>query len=326
MKKFAKIVLMLLAIVVVVIALGVMYVKWMLPNVGPAPDMQVEQSPSAIERGDYLANHVMVCIDCHSLRDWEKFSGPIIPGTEGGGGERFGRDMGMPGEMMSLNITPVGIGDWTDGELFRLITTGVTRDKKAIFPIMPYLEYGKLDESDIKDIIAFLRSLPPVEGTYPERELDFPVSLLVNTMPQKAALTTRPSPADRLAYGEYLTTASACKECHTAASGGKITGEYLAGGFEYAFPDGSVLRSVNITPHATGIGFWNEDFFINRFKAYTDSAYVYEPVKPGEFQTIMPWIMYGGMSEEDLGAIYTYLRSVPPVENLVERFTFASNQ
>ncbi len=327
MKKFIKIILAIMAVVVVVIFLAVMYVRFILPNVGSAPVMQAEQTLMTIERGDYLANHVMVCIDCHSLRDWDIFAGPPIAGTEGGGGEVFGREFGFPGHFISPNITPYGVGDWTDGELFHAITTGVTRDNKAIFPVMPYLDYGKLDEADIKDIIAFIRNLPPIERSYPTREIDFPVSLIINTMPRKAALTTRPNPMERLAYGEYMFTAAACKDCHTAAAGGKIVGEYLAGGFEFAFPDGSVLRSTNITPHtATGIGMWDESFFVNRFKDYTDSTYVPKRVVPGEFQSVMPWIMYGGMEEDDLKAIYTYLRSVPEVENLVERFSFAANQ
>lgn len=325
MKKFFKIVLAVLAFFVVVIFLVVMYVKFLLPNVGPAPDLQVELDPGSLERGDYLSNHVMVCIDCHSLRDWQIFSGPPVAGTEGGGGEFFGREFGFPGDMYSPNITPYGVGEWTDGDLFRAITSGVTRDNVALFPLMPYLDYGRLDEEDILDIIAFIRKLPSVENTVPERDLDFPVSLIVNTMPGKAALVTRPNPLDKLAYGEYMFTAAACKDCHTAAHGGKITGEYLAGGFVFPLPDGSVLRSTNITPHkATGIGMWNEDFFVNRFKAYTDSSYVPERLSPGQFQSVMPWMMYGGMEENDLRAIYTYLQSVPEVENLVERFSFAT--
>ena len=318
--------MLVLAFVVVVAVLGVMYIKFMLPAVGPAPDMQVGMTHDCIERGDYLANHVMVCIDCHSLRDWEIFSGPPITGTEGGGGEFFGREFGFPGDMYSPNITPYALADWTDGELFRAIASGVTPDRKALFPLMPYLDYGRLDEKDIMDVIAFIRSLPPIENTVPERDLDFPVSLIVNTIPKKAELVERPHISDRLAYGEYMFTAAACKDCHTAATGGRVVGEYLAGGFVFPLPDGSVLRSTNITPHpATGIGMWNEAFFVNRFRAYTDSTYVPERVASGQFQSVMPWIMYGGMSEEDLGAIFTYLRSVPPVDNTVERFIFATN-
>lgn len=325
MKKIVKILAVLLGIAVIVIGGGLIYVSVFLPNAGPPPDIQVERSEANIERGDYLANHVMVCIDCHSLRDWDLFAGPPIPGTHGAGGEYFGREFGFPGEFISPNITPYGIGDWSDGELFRVITTGVTRDNKAIFPIMPYLDYGKLDEADIHAVIAFVRMLPPIEASYQERELDFPVNFIVNTIPKKASLSVRPDPENLVEYGKYMFTAAACTDCHTNAVGGKIVGEYLAGGFEFPMPDGNLVRSVNITPHPTGIGMWNKEFFINRFQMHVDSLYIVPRVGPGEFQTVMPWIMYGGMTRTDLGAMYEYLKTVPPVDNFVERITFAGN-
>jgi len=323
MKNLTKILLVFFGIMVFIVAIGLWYLKSYLPNVGPAPDLKVELTYERQIHGSYLANHVMVCIDCHSLRDWEIFSGPPIPGTEGSGGERFGRDFGFPGEFYSPNITPGGIGQWTDGEVFRAITTGVTREGKAIFPVMPYLDYGKLDESDILDVIAFIRSLPPVENSFPEREFDFPMGLIVNTIPKKADLTIRPNPLDKVDYGKYVFTAAACTDCHTKEVKGKVVGEYLAGGFEFNLPDGSVLRSSNITPHVTGIGLWNEEFFVNRFRVFSDPAYIPEKVNPGEFMTVMPWIMYSGMSHEDLSSIFQYLRTVAPSENVVERFTFA---
>jgi hypothetical protein len=60
---------------------------------------------------------------------------------------------------------------------------------------------------------------------------------------------------------------------------------------------------------------------VNEFKQYTDSNYVHMPVQPGKMQTIMPWIMFGGMEKEDLGAIYEYLQSLDPVENEIVKFT-----
>jgi hypothetical protein len=59
--------------------------------------------------------------------------------------------------------------------------------------------------------------------------------------------------------------------------------------------------------------------FVQRFKMYGEH-YVPEKVAPGEFQTIMPWVMYAGMKESDLEAIFTYLQSLPPVENYIEKF------
>ena len=91
-------------------------------------------------------------------------------------------------------------------------------------------------------------------------------------------------------------------------------------GLNFDLGGGTIVRSMNITPHETGIGRWTEEQFIARFKAYADSSYVPQPVKQGEFQTAMPWIMYSGMDKADLSAIFRFLRTVPPVENIVERF------
>ena len=77
----------IVAVLVIVIATGLAYVKLALPNVGKAEDLKFEATPDMIKRGEYLAFHVCVCMDCHAQRDWTKFSGPPIAGTEGKGGD-----------------------------------------------------------------------------------------------------------------------------------------------------------------------------------------------------------------------------------------------
>src|ERR1043165_8965177 len=105
MKKVAKIFGYSLLVIVLIVVGLITYVKLALPNVGPAPEMKVEATPERIERGRYLAHSVTVCIDCHSTRDWSKFSGPIVPGTLGKGGEKFDQQFGFPGVYYSRNIT-----------------------------------------------------------------------------------------------------------------------------------------------------------------------------------------------------------------------------
>ncbi|HMT12753.1 MAG TPA: cytochrome C, partial [Ignavibacteria bacterium] len=70
-----------------------------------------------------------------------------------------------------------------------------------------------------------------------------------------------------------------------------------------------------------GLGLWTKEQFIKRFKQCSDPAYSNTPYKPGDFQTIMPWTIYAGLTEEDLGAIYEYLRTIPAVKNQVEKFS-----
>ncbi|MFO7826956.1 MAG: c-type cytochrome [Cyclobacterium sp.] len=320
MSRLVKIILISVSFIVLLLISGLVYVSTALPDVGPAPEnLKVTVSPEKIERGKYLANHVMLCIDCHSQRDFSLFSAPPIPGTEAKGGERFDHSMGFPGVFISPNITPAGIGDYTDGELFRLITTGVKKDGNPIFPVMPYASYGKMDAEDIEAVIAYIRSLEPKPSEKQVSKADFPVNLIMRTMPVKAELSKKPSPEDAIAYGKYLTTASACADCHTQFENGAYTGEPLAGGRKFMFPDGSVLSSANLTPHETGLKNWSKSQFIEQFKAYENSRHI-RKLNPGEMQTIMPWAMYAGMSREDLGAIYDYLQSLEPVENAVTKF------
>jgi hypothetical protein len=323
MKKALKYASWFLGGVVVLIAGLLMYVKAALPNVGEAENINIEYTPERIERGKYLANHVNACMDCHSTRDWSKFSGPLTEGTLGRGGEKFDRSVGMPGVYYSRNITPAGLGEHTDGELFRVITTGVAKDGRAMFPLMPYPYYGRMDREDIYSIIAYIRSIQAIENEVPLSTHDFPMNFIVNTIPAKAQLQTKPDPADRLAYGAYLTNAAGCRECHTRVNQGQIIPEFeFTGGRDFTMLDGSVVRSSNISPDMeTGIGNWTEEFFIQRFKIYSDSAAANTRVAPGEFNSIMPWTMYAGMTSEDLGAIYTFLRSVKPQVNQVEKFT-----
>ncbi len=323
MKKFLRILTAVALLVVVTIAGSIAYIKLELPDVGPAPDIDVEGTAAQVERGRYLANAVAVCMDCHSTRDWSKFSGPITPGTEGKGGERFDQTMGFPGVYYSRNITPAGISRYTDGELYRLITTGVTKEGRAIFPVMPYPYYGAMDDSDVYAIIAYLRTLAPIENEVRDSESDFPMNIILNTIPHRGTPTNCPSPGDTLAYGGYLTNVAACQECHTQAVNGQIVSELsFGGGREFLFPDGSLVRSANLTPDdSTGIGRWTKAQFVARFKMYADSSAASRPVGPGDFNTIMPWTMYARMTEEDLGAIYEYLHTLKPISNHVVTYT-----
>ena len=324
MKKLLKVVAYLLGIVVILAIGGFAFLQLGFPKVDPAPELTIEYTPDRIERGAYLANHVAVCMDCHSKRDFSLFSGPPAPGTLGAGGDRFDHSMGLPGVFYAKNITPHGISDYTDGELFRLITTGVTNDGRPMFPLMPYSYYGKMDPEDIYDIIAYVRSLPAIASEIPDSKADFPVNLILRTMPVNATPSKKPDPSDQVAYGAYLVNASGCIECHTQVSPQGVIIPELAfsGGRSFPFPDGSVVTSSNITQDKeTGIGNWTEEMFVGRFKQYQDSGYVVPKINPGEFNSLMPWLMYSGMKEEDLKAIYAYLKTIKPMKNEVVKFT-----
>jgi mono/diheme cytochrome c family protein len=326
-KKFLKYAAYTVIVVVLIIMAGISYVTLALPNVGQSENIKVDITPQRIERGKYLANNVAACVDCHSSRDWSKFAAPVNENEIGVGGEKFDANVGFPGSVYVPNITPYNLHNWTDGELFRAITTGVKKDGSAIFPIMPWGAYSKMSREDVYSIIAYVRTLKSQKSSFPERKLDFPLNVLVHTMPAKATLGVLPDEHDTLKYGAYLVQIAACKDCHTQANKGKlIEGLEFAGGHEYTPPGGGTVRTANITPDKeTGIGSWTKEQFVNRFKQYTDSTSKPAAVKPGEFQTIMPWYKYGGMKVTDLEAIYAYLKTVKPVKNQVVKFAININ-
>jgi cytochrome c2 len=320
MKKFIKILGILFALVFILIVSGYIYLNKEYPQIDKALDIKIEPTAERIEKGKYLFNSVYLCVDCHSKRDFSKLSGPVVPGTEGAGGQRFGEELGLPGTVYSKNITPAGVGDWTDGELFRAITEGVSKDGEPLFPLMPYLVYGTKDKEDIYSIIAYMRTLPPIKNDIPKKDLDFPMNLIVRTVPQKSNFTQRPDTTDKIALGKYY--ADACNDCHTPSEKGKFNmDKYLAGGMEVTMPGNKVVRSANLTPDMeTGLGSWTREQFIQRFKMCSTPEYKNINVKEGEFNSFMPWTLFANMKEEDLGAIYDYLRTVKPIKNKIEKF------
>jgi len=323
MKKLLRALGIFLLVVIAAGVGGALYVKLALPNVGEPPQLTIQADSSQLARGKYLAHHVAVCMDCHSTRDWTRLSAPLVVGSEGKGGEAFTREMGFPGNYFAPNLTPVHLSGWSDGQLFQAITCGVNKDGRALFPVMPYQNFGKMDPDDIKAIIAYVRTLKPIDNpSIPAPESDFPVNFIINTMPARAEGGKRPDPSDRVAYGKYLTTFASCGDCHTPVDeqGQALPGMEMAGGRSFPVPSGTV-RSMNITQDAeTGIGQWTRETFIARFKSYADGSAIPEVGKDG-FNSIMPWAMYAGMTEDDLGAIYDYLKTVKPIKNKVERFT-----
>ncbi|MFQ6608198.1 MAG: cytochrome C [Fidelibacterota bacterium] len=288
-------------------------------KVGPAPDIKIEITEGRVARGEYLARAVTGCFDCHSEHKWDNYAIPIVEGTEGKGGECFGEELGVPGTVCLSNITPYGLGNWTDGEIFRAIVSGVNKDGDAIFPMMPYLSYARMTEEDVYSIIAYLRTLKSIPSDVKTGKLKFPLKYIIRTIPKEYVPQTKPDPTDEVAYGEYLITIAGCIGCHTPMKGPNlIEGMEYAGGSDHPMPGGFLVRSSNITPDEdTGIGDWDRDDFIERFKEYASPDAKHTPVYNNR-NTTMGWTSYAEMTEEDLGAIYAYLMTLNPIKNDVE--------
>ena len=130
------------------------------PSYGP-PVASVPGPPAndPVARGAYLAGPVGHCIDCHTpmeaggRRDWSR---------TGLGGQPFN---GPWGTSVARNITPDrehGIGAWTDAQILRAITQGVSADGRQLFPPMGYGYYARMTPGDLSDLLAYLRSLRPL--------------------------------------------------------------------------------------------------------------------------------------------------------------------
>jgi len=319
MKKILKRLAVAIGALVVLAVFGVIVKFYALsPASRAAPAMTAPSSPEVIERGRYLAHHVAGCIACHSP---VQESVPGEPPVESmiGAGRDFGDLPGMPARIRPGNITPdkkTGLGAWTDGEIVRAMREGVSRDGRALFPQMPYTMYAKnLSDDDALAIVAYLKTLKPIENNPGPTEVDFPVSMFMRAAPQPLEASPPPPPpaTDAMARGKWLLQMCLCAECHDSVDSRhqKISGMELAGGMKFPLPG---RRGVAIAPNitsdkATGVG------------AYSDEdlrrAIEHGKSKDGRDLYVMPWTYYRGLTVEDRAALLLALRQVPAVANSV---------
>jgi hypothetical protein len=315
MKKLAKILGYGIAIVAVLL-LGVINftIGWRPffgPRARPLTGRKFESTPARLARGKYLAQ-TRGCFGCHAPHNWKEHGAPLIEGKEGSG--QF-LDMGdMPGKVMAPNITSdreTGAGTWTDDQFARAIREGIGHDGRALFPMMPYESYRHMSDEDLASLVVFLRTLPPVRNPLPKTQLIFPVNYLIRNVPEPVTEpVSEPSHSDPVKWGEYLVTTAACVECHSPVVGHeRPKSMYLAGGFHLKGPWGEVA-SANITPDASGIGYYDESLFIQAMH----TGYV----KARELNSIMPYGEYQFIPEDELKVMFAYLRSLKPVKHRVD--------
>ncbi|MDZ4695054.1 MAG: cytochrome C [Deltaproteobacteria bacterium] len=297
------------------------------PSLRPASAETVERTPTRIARGEYLVNNVLLCMDCHSDRSMDRYTFPPSGKSLGGGGSLcWDENMkGMEGfTLCAPNITPdaeTGIGAWTDGEIMRAVREGVNKDGNALFGLMPYTYYASLSEEDIRSVVSYLRTLAPMNNKVQERVLPTPLNLIVKLMPKPlAGDVAHPDENDSVALGKYLATVGNCLNCHTPVDEKHrlIPERAFAGGNEFSHKVFGTIFSANITPHETGMGNRTRAQFIALFKAFASPEAHTMKIEPTA-NTLMPWLSFAKMSDKDLGAIYDYLKTVPPIENVVQK-------
>lgn len=305
--------LVLIALAAVGITFTIGWRPFIGPKARPLTDRKFDVTPERLARGRYLAENVAGCMACHSPHDWTQHDAPITPGMEGAGEQM--PETGLPGSVNPPNLTPdpeTGSGTWTDDQLARSIREGIGHDGRALFPMMPYENLRNLSDEDLASIVVFLRSLPPVRNVVPPTQIIFPVKYLIRSVPQPV---TAPVPEPDLSTpekrGAYLVTIGGCRDCHTPQDkhGAKITSLDLAGGFVLGGPWGSVA-SANLTPDPSGIPYYSEALFLQAMR----TGYV----GTRKLSQVMPWAVYRGMTDQDLLAIFAYLKTVPSIHHRVD--------
>jgi cytochrome c553 len=115
--------------------------------------------------------------------------------------------------------------------VIRAIREGVSRDGQALFPLMPYASFRHMSDEDVFALVAYLRTLPPAKNVLSRSKINFPVSMLIKSVPQPAGHVPPVDRSNQLKYGEYLMTLAGCGGCHTPMEKGEpLPGKRLAGG------------------------------------------------------------------------------------------------
>lgn len=257
-----------------------------------------------IERGSYLVNSIMACGNCHTPKG--PGGAPINEKHFSGGSQMFNQPAFV---VKGSNITPdreTGIGTWSDADIKRALTEGVRPNGVLLAPVMPYGFFKMLTPRDLDAVVAYLRSVAPVRNdvTPPVYKTAFtaeryPVALRMT----EGALQ---EPVKR---GYYLATIGHCMACHTGRPGGvrDYKNALGKGGEEFRGPGGASV-AANITAHPTsGIGPWS-DADIKRAitQGISRDGHALKPP--------MPYAWFARLTDEDLNALVSWLRTLPPIE------------
>ena len=316
MKKVFKVLLIIILVIVVLVGVLAAYIalrsipKYDVEKI----NVKVESTPARVERGTKLAS--LLCRNCHYNDATQKFTGKELKEAP-----RFGT-------IYSANITqdPVaGIGKWSDADIIYLIRTGIKPDGQYIPPYMPKLIH--ISDEDMYSIVAFLRSsnnwVQPDNTRHPTSKPSFLTKFLVTIgaakpFPYPKQTIPEPDTTDLVKWGKYIACYQLeCFACHSKdfAKNDYFTPEkskgFFGGGNEMYNEEGKKLVTLNITmDEETGIGKWTEEQFIKAVK----SGQV--PNGPALRYPMQP---YSNLTDQEVKAVYAYLKTVPKIHHKVER-------
>ncbi|MBI1734909.1 MAG: cytochrome c [Candidatus Rokubacteria bacterium] len=281
---------------------------WLLALVVSGPATAANHD--VVARGKYVFGAAGGC-GCHTEKDRQVNSG--------------GRKYDGPfGAVYSTNITPdrqTGIGSWTDEQIIAGIRLGRRPNGERLIPVHPFTVFNGMAEEDLRALVAYLRTVPPVNRKNQAKRITVPLFESVFLPAWLATFAARETPPPRAptsgpARGEYLVRAVGhCGECHTprTMTMAPDTSRFLAGTANG--PEGATVPNITPDPE-TGLGKWSEREIID---------YLGTGNKPdGDVAGgLMGEVIFGttagyrDLTPADLAAIARYLKSIPPVKNKI---------
>ncbi len=259
------------------------------------------RSETPVERGRYLVHGIVACGNCHTPKDSD---GKEIADRELAGGSVINAPIFRA---VAPNITPdaeTGIGKWTDDQIIDAIRNGKRPDGTIIGPPMAIEYYRNMSDSDVRAIVAYLRTVKPVK--HQTEKSTYKIKLPAQYGPWVASVPDVPR-TNKLAYGQYLATALGhCMYCHTPVVNGRSDMSRLgAGGREFETASGGRIASANLTPaNDDGIAHWTD------VEVKDAIALGVRPGRP--LVPVMAFDWYRNMSSDDLDALVGYLRTLKP--------------
>jgi len=285
----------------------------------PLPDVHASKDPEIIKRGEYLVFGPAHCVECHTASSdvFERYvaTGERPPLTGG-----FPFPAAPLGVIYSKNLTPdteTGIGRYTDGQVARMLRYAVRPDGRA--SVRPLMQFADMSDEDVTAIVSYLRAQKPVRHEVPAAQWTLAGKVVKSLFPafkprtDVHATKTPPPAAPTRERGEYLARGVGnCSGCHSPLnqvtfaldgpefSGGVPMEPRLLPGVDTAL----FFQPPNLTPlRGSALNrFPDRATFVARFQK-GGRKYDASP---------MPWDCFSRMSEDDAGAIYEFLKSLPP--------------
>jgi mono/diheme cytochrome c family protein len=268
------------------------------------PEAAANDSTSTTARGEYIVRSVAVCGGCHAADPKHDADGPLS-----GGMEFHDWRIGISRASNLTSDPETGLGTWSEAEIVRALRNGQHRDGHLLSPVMPYEWFHEMSDDDAFAVARYLKSLPAVRHEVKQSpNLVFKLGKLVFLRPISSMSSSAPA-RSTAEYGGYLAQhVGLCANCHTPRAGllQKPDRNRLFAGMTHP-PKDFPAKPSNLTPDQTaGIGRWSEADFMRAIRTGVTPSHA-------SLHPFMPWPKLKRMTDDDLRAVYQYLRTVPPI-------------